>query len=130
VVLLRVGEAGSDASYEVARRGWRIARRYTDVDSPRSPRWAVIVAGDLVAAVFRIEGWEIERPRGPAGRPLAFGPGDRYSFVGRPDPDLEKRYGGRSVAAYTGPAATNPLTYVGCGPHAAPYPVDGEPRLR
>jgi hypothetical protein len=118
MVLLRVGGAGTDTSYEVARHHWRIARRWTDLDSPRSPQWAAVVAGDLVASVHRIRGWEPEAPPDPAGwagPPAA----ERFSFHGTPDPDLEQRYVGRSVAAYLRPGAPSPVTYVGCGPHRA-----------
>ncbi len=110
VVLLRVGPTGSVTEYEAVRHHWRIGQRWVDLDSPRSPQWAVVVAGDLVASVYRIEGWE----------PAADGTGtagDRYSFVGFPDPELERRYGGRSVAAYLGSGAPSPVTYVWCGPH-------------
>ncbi len=122
VVLLRVGGPGSDWAYESVRHGWRIARRFTDLDAARAPKWAAIVAADLVVAVYRIEGWEVD-PRG--GRA-----GDRYSFVGRRHPELEKRYRGRSVSGYAGVFASNPLTYVGCGPHSGPYPDDHLPRSR
>ena len=40
LVLLRVGPAGADTSYERVRGDWRIGRRWTDPDSPRAPRWA------------------------------------------------------------------------------------------
>ena len=69
VVLLRVGAAGADTSYDRVRHGWRIGRRWTDPDSPRSPRWAAIVAGDLVAAVYRIDRWE--PARAPRLRPVS-----------------------------------------------------------
>jgi hypothetical protein len=113
VVLLRVGGTGADPSYEAARHGWRIGRRWTDLGSPRSPRWAVVVVGDLVAAVHRIERWEpARRGEGDGVRPA-----DRYSFVGAEDPELESRYRGRSVAGYFGHGAPTPVTYVWCGPH-------------
>lgn len=70
-----------------------------------APRWAVIVAGVVVDAVFRLEGWE------PAADE------DRWSFVGAADPELESRYVGRSVAAYLAPGGNQPVTYVWCGPH-------------
>ncbi len=124
VVLLRVGGAGSDPPYETARRGWRIAERFTDLHSSRSPRWAVIVAADLVTAVYRIDRWEIDRSPGTDCRQggTSSGPGARYSFVGRRDPELEERYVGRSVSPWTGTVASNPLTYVGCGPHVVHIP--------
>jgi hypothetical protein len=118
VVLLRVGGTGSDPSYDAARHGWRIGRRWTDLDSPRSPKWAVIVVADLVAAIYRIEGWETDRTPPGRDRPVpAAGLGDRYSFAGWRDPDLEQRYGGRSVSGYLGSAVQGPVTYVWCGPH-------------
>jgi hypothetical protein len=121
LVLLRVGGTGTDASYEAVRHEWRIGRRWTDVDYPRSPRWAAIVAGDLVVGVYRIERWE----PAPGGRPGAGPPSgaggsrplDRFSFVGSPDPELEKRYVGKSVEPYLGTGPRNPVTYVWCGPH-------------
>jgi hypothetical protein len=70
-----------------------------------------VVAGDLVAVVYRIDSWE-PSPATP-DRPGA----GRWSFVGVPDPDLEGRYAGRNVAAYLGHGAPNPVTYVWCGPH-------------
>ena len=68
VVLLRVGGQGADAAYESVRHGWRIGRRWTDPRSPRSPRWAVIVAGEMVVAVYGIESWELTPVPGPSGR--------------------------------------------------------------
>jgi hypothetical protein len=121
VVLLRVGATGTDPTYEQVRHGWRIGRRWTDPASPRSPRWAVTVVGDMVAGVYRIERWEpTPLPAAPvtavAGRG-ALRPTDRHSFVGSPDPELERRYLARSVAAYLGNGAQGPMTYVWCGPH-------------
>ena len=113
VVLLRVGGTGADTSYEVARHNWRIGRRWIDLDSPRSPQWAVIVAGDLVAGVHRIDGWALSEQASPGARRTA----DRFSFTGAADRDLEQRYQGRSVAAYLGEGAPSPVTYVWCGPH-------------
>ena len=126
VVLLRVGAAAGggaadDGAEAVAgeiserlRHGWRIGRRWIEPDSPRSPRWAVLVVGDLVHAVYRIAGW---KPAGSPGGDGGPGAGTRYSFVGEHDPDLEKRYLGRNVAAYLGPGSQSPVTYVWCGPH-------------
>jgi len=42
---------------------------------------------------------------------------DRFSFAGAPDPELEDRYTGKSVAAYQGAGSRSPVTYVWCGPH-------------
>ena len=81
---------------------------------PRAPRWAAVVAGDLIAAVYRIERW---RPAGPGSGGGGHRPPDRFSFVGAPDPELERRYVGRSVAAYGAAGARSPVTYVWCGPH-------------
>jgi uncharacterized protein len=113
LVLLRVGGHGADAGYESARHGWRIGRRWVDLDSPRSPRWAVLVAGELVEAVYRIEGWEESPPSGPPASRAA----ERFSFTGGRDAELESRYVGRSVAAYLGTGPPGPVTYVWCGPH-------------
>jgi uncharacterized protein len=114
VVLLRVGPTGSDPSYDTARHGWPVGRRWTDPGSARSPVWAVVVVGVLVAGVYRIERWEPSPETGlaPAGRS-----GVRYSFVGAADPELDARYRGRSVARYAGERAPNQVTYVWCGPH-------------
>ena len=145
VVLLQVGAAGADTSYGVVRHGWRIGRRWTDPSAPDSPRWAVVVAGELVVGVYRIDGWEPtplqgrpdrtgrdQRPGPPAGS----GPTTtirstyRLSFIGERDEQLEDRYLGRSVAPYlvtrarnaAGPSlgAPNQVTYVGCGPTVRP----------
>ncbi|MGD0393752.1 MAG: hypothetical protein ABSC41_14055 [Acidimicrobiales bacterium] len=113
LVLLRVGAAGADTSYDRVRHEWRIGRRWTDPDSLRAPRWAAIVAGDVIAAVYRIERWEASWVPGHGGDR----PADRFSFVGSPDPELEKRYGGRSVAAYGAVGSRSPVSYVWCGPH-------------
>jgi uncharacterized protein len=111
VVLLRVGGTGADASYEIARHSWRIGQRWIDPSAPRSPRWAVLVVGELVAAVFRIDHWE------PTGSSVT-GRGEfRYSFVGVRDEELERRYLGRSVAALRGAGRESPVTYVWCGPN-------------
>jgi len=109
VVLLRVGPHGSPADYDTARHGWRIGRRWTDTGSIRSPRWALLVSGDLVVAVFRIDGWE--------PTPAASGGVGRFSFLGTPDPELDARYVGRSVAAHLGTGTPSAVTYVWCGPH-------------
>ncbi len=114
LVLLRVGAAGADTSYDRVRHDWRIGRRWTDPDSLRSPRWAAIVAGEVIAGVYRIERWEASGPvHGHGGD----GPPDRFSFVGSPDPELDKRYRGRSVAAYGAAGSRSPVSYVWCGPH-------------
>jgi len=110
-VLLRVGAHGSDTTYERARHGWRIGRRWVDTGSARSPRWALLVAGDLVEAVYRIDGWEPTPVTGPAGGV------ERWSFLGERDAALESRYAGRSVAAYLGTGTPSQVTYVWCGPH-------------
>ncbi len=145
VVLLRVGSKGADISYEAARHGWRVGRRWTDPYSERSPRWAVVVAGELVVAVYRIDGWEPTPFRSRPGR--APGPGDgdgsgsgpgsgsgsgrgsgrstyRYSFAGQRDEELERRYVGKSVAAYLGRGPQSRVTFVWCGPE----PTDTRPR--
>lgn len=112
VVLLRTGPYGSTGGYEAVRHGWRIGRRWVDVDSPRSPRWAVIVAGDLVTSVYRIDRWE------PSASPSAPASGvERFSFVGTPDPGLAERYVGRNVGPYLGGGTPSAVTYVWCGPH-------------
>src|SRR5664280_1842996 len=111
-VLLRVGPHGTDASYESARPGWRIGRRWVDTESTRAPRWALVVTGDLVDAVYRIDGWEPSSTGGSATRAV-----ERWSFTGTRDAELEDRYAGRSVAAYLGTGTPGPVTYVWCGPH-------------
>jgi hypothetical protein len=125
VVLLRVGGRGADPSYEEARHGWRLGRNWLDPDSVRSPRWAVVVVGTLVAAVHRIERWEPARSPVPAptggtdpwSGTTGGGPTGRYSFVGPVDPELERRYVGKSVAAYLGKGTPGAITFVWCGPH-------------
>jgi len=113
VVLLRVGAHGSDVDYATARHGWRIDRRWVDTTSVRAPRWAVLVAGDLVDSVYRIDGWEASpAPDGAGARAV-----ERYSFSGSRDADLEARYVGRSVSAYLGGGTPSQVTYVWCGPH-------------
>ncbi len=111
MVLLRVGPHGAETGYGTARHGWRIGQRWVDTSSPRSPGWAALVAGDLVDAVYRIDSWEPS----PATdeRPGA----GRWSFVGTPDPGLDDRYAGRSVAAYLGGGTPAHVSYVWCGPH-------------
>ena len=106
VVLLRVA---ADDMVDPSDRAWRVARRWTDLDSPRSPRWAVLVVDDLVREVVRIDGWE---PTGPADSAAT-----RYRLRGERDVELEDRYVGRSVAAYRTSGSQNPVGYVWCGPH-------------
>jgi hypothetical protein len=110
VVLLRRGPHGVPTGYDSVRHGWRIGRRWIDTGSPRAPQWAVVVSGHLVDAVFRIDAWE------PSPNPSGVG-GDRFSFVGTPDPELDERYAGRSVASYLGTGTPSAVTYVWCGPH-------------
>jgi len=110
-VILRVGAHGTDADYSGARHGWRIGRRWVDPASVRSPKWAVVVAGDLVDAVYRIDHWEPTPGSGAAGAV------ERWSFAGERDPELEARYVGRNVTAYLGAGAPSQVTYVWCGPH-------------
>ncbi len=127
VVLLRVGPTGSDASYGSARHGWRIGRRWVDVEAPRSPRWAVVVVGELVDSVYRLDRWEPSRPvTGGAASGVAGGTAsgrtggrstERYSFVGTRDSELERRYAGKSVAPYLGKGPQRSVAYVWCGPH-------------
>ena len=71
--------------------------------SPRSPRWAVIVVGELVAAVFRIDRWE---PAGSGGGATA----GRCAtpFAGVRDPELESRYLGRTRRRPTGAGSPEP----------------------
>jgi hypothetical protein len=119
VVLLRVGPVGTDASYERARHGWRIGRRWVDVEAPRSPHWAAVVVGELVDSIYRLDHWDAAPP-GSNGTP--FGESgtrtpERYSFVGTRDPELERRYGGKSVAPYLGRVSPGSASYVWCGPH-------------
>jgi uncharacterized protein len=106
VVLLR---QSAEDSGDRQLPAWRIARRWTDLESPRSPIWAVLVADDLVREVVRIEGWE---PTGPEGDAAT-----RYRLHGERDPKLEARYLGASVASYRTGGAHQPVTYVWCGPH-------------
>ncbi|MGH9080428.1 MAG: hypothetical protein ACRDYE_10220 [Acidimicrobiales bacterium] len=119
VVLLRVGPVGTDASYWRARHGWRIGRRWVDVEAPRSPHWAAVVVGELVDSVYRLDGWEAASP--VPDRPTPRGTGARapeqYSFVGTRDPELERRYVGKSVAPYLGRVSQGSVSYVWCGPH-------------
>jgi hypothetical protein len=118
-VLLRLGGTTADPAYESARHGWRIGKRWIDPDSPRSPRLAVFVVGDLVTAVYRIERWEpTPSEAGRSGpHPGAATSTGRYSLVGVVDPELERRYRGRTVAAYLGGGSPSRVTYVRCGPH-------------
>jgi hypothetical protein len=123
-VLLRVADPGAGLGYEEVRHGWRVGRRWTDPSAARSPRWAVVVDGELVVDVYRLTGWDATPRSGPearAARP-AGGPGvlvERYSFVGARDAELARRYVGRSVAPWLGPAP-GPVTYVWCGPNWVP----------
>jgi hypothetical protein len=117
VVLLRVGGTGADSTYERARHGWRVGRRWIDLGSPRSPRWAVLVVADLIESVYRIERWEPTPGTRSGPGPRAGVPIGRYSLVGSPDPVLEERYVGKSVTAYLGDGPPSQVTYVRCGPH-------------
>jgi hypothetical protein len=113
VVLLRVDPSGVTTAYPSVRHGWAIGRSWTDTDSRRSPLWAVVVAGDVIDAVYRIDSWE-PSPAPPGARPGAVP--ERFSFVGTPAPELDARYAGRSVRAYLDTGNPGDVTYVGCGP--------------
>jgi uncharacterized protein len=120
VVLLRLGKsfgpATSDAQLEEAVRApWKIGRRWTDPQSRRSPQWALVVADDVVRAVYRIDGWKQAVPAS-SSQPSSSQPA-RWSLVGERDPDLERKYRGRNVSAYLSSGSQNPVTYVWCGPH-------------
>ena len=118
VVLLRAGPPGTDTSYDRVRHGWRISRRWVDVDAPRSPHWAVVVVGELVDSAYRLDRWEAVGPAdGASAAGKAERAADRYSFVGARDPELERRYMGKSVAPYFGKGAPSSVAYVWCGPH-------------
>ena len=108
MVLLRVGGRGTDTTYELARRGWPIDPQWTDLESRRAPRWAAVVAGDLVDAVYRIDSWE------PSTAPA--GPIERYSFSGTRDVELDDRYVGRSARGHLGTGTPGQVTYVWSGP--------------
>ena len=145
VVLLPVGGPGVDAAYEQVRHGWRIGRRWTDPGSPRSPRWAVIVAAEMVVAVYRVESWEPTPVHGRSDRdgattaattPTVRAPArssSRYSFIGVRDEELEGRYVGRSAASYlhagaaeriaTDASASGDATAPTAGPAGAPAPA-------
>jgi len=110
VVLLRAGPHGTPVPYDSVRHGWRIGRRWVDTASPRSPRWVLVVVGDLVEAAYRIDHWE------PTPADTGTGVGGS-SFVGVPDPELGARYVGRNVGPYLGSGASSAVTYVWCGPH-------------
>jgi hypothetical protein len=148
VVLLRLGKSfgpgTSDAQLdETVHSGWKIARRWTDPQSRRSPQWAFAVVDDVVRGVYRIDGWKQAEPTPSAGTsplastalaagpiapaagpipsarptPVASSTPARWVLNGERDPDLEKRYRGRSVSAYMSSGSQNPVTYVWCGPH-------------
>jgi uncharacterized protein len=117
VVVRRFG-AADRGLYDTVRHGWDIDPRWTDLDSPRSPQWAVIACGGLVSSVYRVERWESGAEN------------EGFSFVGRRDPVLQARYAGRSVSSCPPesaerdggdggdrPGDTGALIYVGCGPN-------------
>jgi hypothetical protein len=63
VVLLRLGRdyrpgLTGEALDGLARAPRRIAPRWTDPESTRSPRWALAVADDVVRAAYRTDCWE------------------------------------------------------------------------
>lgn len=132
VVLLRLGPDRIGQTDDELRHGWRIARRWTDLSSPRSPRWAVVVAEGLVRSVVRLDAWVadegLDRAADRAGeegaepgrswpRSAGAARSERFSFRGERDPDLERRYLGRNVEAYLGTRSPSAVTYVWCGPH-------------
>jgi hypothetical protein len=126
VVLLRLGKsfgpATSDAQLEQAVRSpWKIGRRWTDPQSRRSPQWAFVVVDDVVRGVYRIDGWKqavhTSSSQPPSSRP------SRWALAGERDPELERKYRGRSVSAYLSSGSQNPVTYVWCGPHWVNNPV-------
>ena len=64
------------------QRGADFQKRWTEATALRSPHWAVIVVGELVDSVYRLDGWLGETAiRGP----------DRYSFFSTRDTELERR---------------------------------------
>jgi len=111
VILIRVAreyrpDISDAALYQKTRAWWKVAKRWTDPTNPRAPQYAFSVAGGVVRAVYRIDGWEEpteaiiaddERRRG------------RRAFVGVRDPKMEKRYLWGDVTRYLTPAAQNRL---------------------
>ena len=119
VVLLRVGAAGADTSYDRVRHGWRDR---TAVDRPRLAPVAP-VGGDRGRRPGRgglpdrtVGGTGPRRCVGRPGRAEPRPPTGSPSS-GHPIPSSRTATCGKSVAAYLGAGAPSPVTYVWCGPH-------------
>lgn len=102
VLLIRISrqyQRGMSAAelYEATRKWWVASSRRT-----QRVEWVFAVYDGVVRAVFRVEEWE------------TWENGKRLGFKGALDPQMEARYLGRDVSAYTVLGAQNPLRYVNC----------------
>jgi hypothetical protein len=110
VIIIRIArqfrpDLSHEELYEVTRGWWRVGAR------ARSARWAFSVAGGLVRAVYRIDGWvepTAEDVAEDARRAV------RLAFVGSRDSEMEARYLGADVTAFFPRGAQNAIRYVNC----------------
>ena len=107
VVLLRLAAGGGRPRVGPAVEDRAPVGTTPPIPGRRSGRWPWTTTWS--GGVYRIDGWD------PTGAPSD--PATRYTLRGEPDPELEKRYRGRSVAPTGGRGPSRPVTYVWCGPH-------------
>ncbi len=94
--------------YQVARKWWRVDRRWTDPANRRSPQFAFLVAAGVVRAVYRITGWEEPDDATIAEDPVRKG---RRAFTGIRDLGMEDQYLFGDVTAYLVTGGQNPIGY-------------------
>lgn len=97
--------------YDATRCAWRVS------PERHNPEFAFSVFRGVVREVFTISGWL------PGGTTMKSGDRDgrpipregRWEFVGQvAEPDIRKKYIGKSVSSYWKKGAQNPIMYVNC----------------
>ena len=99
-----------EALYEATRKWWPIGPRRRQPNLPSAPQWAMAIAGGVVRAVYRIDGWERPDLEDVAVDPRR---SRRWGFRGIRDREMEKSYLYRDVRGYLRGNQTT-VNYVNC----------------